>query len=109
MSNQQTLAARDSITLNAAGQLRNNGIIEAGVNADTTRNATGDVSLTAQSLGNSGSVIASRNLTANVAQTLSNQAGTLSSGQTATIKAETLDNQKQGQGAERHDAEHHRR
>ncbi|QEO77445.1 filamentous hemagglutinin N-terminal domain-containing protein [Pseudomonas brassicacearum] len=96
LSNQQTLAARDSITLNAAGQLRNNGIIEAGVNADTTRNATGDVSLTAQSLGNSGSVIASRNLTANVAQTLSNQAGTLSSGQTATIKAETLDNQNKG-------------
>ncbi len=96
LSNQQTLAARDSITLNAGGQLSNNGIIEAGVNADTTRNAAGDVSLTAQSLGNSGSVIASRNLTANVAQTLSNQGGTLSAGQAATVNAGTLDNQNKG-------------
>ena len=96
LNNQKTLAARDSITLNAGGQLTNNGIIEAGVKADNTRNATGDVSLTAQNLGNSGSVIASRNLTANVAQTLSNQGGTLSAGQTGTVKAATLDNQNKG-------------
>ncbi|WP_434572508.1 filamentous hemagglutinin N-terminal domain-containing protein [Pseudomonas sp. Z3-8] len=97
LSNQQTLAARDSITLNAGGQLSNSGIIEAGVNADTTRNASGDVSLTAQSLNNNGkSIVASRNLTANVTQTLNNQAGTLSAGQTATVKAGTLDNQNKG-------------
>jgi len=96
LNNQKTLAARDSITLNAGGQLTNNGIIEAGVKPDNTRNATGDVSLTAQNLGNSGSVIASRNLTANVAQTLSNQGGTLSAGQTGTVKAATLDNQNKG-------------
>ncbi|MGX9556252.1 two-partner secretion domain-containing protein [Pseudomonas sp. CFBP 5750] len=97
LSNQQTLAARDSITLNAGGQLSNNGIIEAGVNADNTRNATGDVSLTAQNLSNSGkNIIASRNLTANVTQTLNNQGGTLSAGQTATVKAGTLDNQNKG-------------
>ena len=97
LSNQQTLAARDSITLNAGGQLTNNGIIEAGVNADSTRNAVGDVSLTAQSLSNTGkSVVASRNLTANVAQTLSNQGGTLSGGQTTTVNAATLDNQSKG-------------
>ncbi|BBP59729.1 filamentous hemagglutinin N-terminal domain-containing protein [Pseudomonas sp. St316] len=96
LSNRQTLAARDSVTLNAGGQLTNNGIIEAGVKVDNTRNATGDVSLTAQNLGNSGSVIASRNLTTNVAQTLNNQGGTLSAGQTASIKAATLDNQNKG-------------
>ena len=97
LSNQQTLAARDSITLNAGGQLSNNGIIEAGVNADNTRNATGDVSVTAQSLNNNGkSIVASRNLTANVTQTLNNQGGTLSAGQTTTIKAGTLDNQNKG-------------
>ena len=97
LSNQQTLAARDSITLNAGGQLTNSGMIEAGVNADNTRNAAGDVSLTAQSLSNEGkSVVASRNLTANVTQTLSNQGGTLSGGQTTTVNAATLDNQNQG-------------
>ncbi|ROM71413.1 hypothetical protein BK653_05910 [Pseudomonas brassicacearum] len=97
LTNRQTLAARDSIVLNAGGQLSNSGIIEAGVNADTTRNTTGDVSVTAQNLNNNGkSVIASRNLTANVAQTLSNQGGTLSAGQTGTVRAGTLDNQNKG-------------
>ncbi|WP_223473007.1 MULTISPECIES: filamentous hemagglutinin N-terminal domain-containing protein [unclassified Pseudomonas] len=97
LTNQQTLAARDSITLSAGGQLSNNGIIEAGINADNTRNATGDVSLTAQNLSNNGkNIIASRNLTANVTQTLNNQGGTLSAGQTATVKAGTLDNQNKG-------------
>ncbi|QKJ34302.1 filamentous hemagglutinin N-terminal domain-containing protein [Pseudomonas sp. MPDS] len=97
LTNQKTLAARNSITLNAGGQLSNNGIIEAGVNADNSRNAAGDVSLTAQNLSNNGkSVIASRNLTANVAQTLKNQGGTLSAGQTGTVKAGTLDNQSKG-------------
>ncbi|WP_260955547.1 two-partner secretion domain-containing protein [Pseudomonas citri] len=93
----QSIAARDQISLNSGGQLTNSGIIEAGVNADNTRNATGDVSLTAQNLNNSGkSVIASRNLTATVAQTLNNQGGTLSAGQAATVKAGTLDNQNTG-------------
>ncbi|WP_123414700.1 hemagglutinin repeat-containing protein [Pseudomonas brassicacearum] len=97
LTNQQTLAARDGIVLNAGGQLSNNGIIEAGVNADNTRNATGDMSVTAQSLNNNGkSIIASRNLTANVAQTLSNQGGTLSAGQAGTVNAGILDNQNQG-------------
>ncbi|MEA1030553.1 filamentous hemagglutinin N-terminal domain-containing protein [Pseudomonas sp. N-137] len=97
LTNRKTLAARNSITLNAGGQLSNNGIIEAGVNADNSRNAAGDVSVTAQTLSNNGkSVIASRNLTANVAQTLNNQGGTLSAGQTGTVKAGTLDNQSKG-------------
>ncbi|MDO7895295.1 two-partner secretion domain-containing protein [Pseudomonas citrulli] len=96
LNNQRTLAARDSITLKADGQLTNSGIIEAGVNGDNTRNATGDVSLTAQNLSNSASVIASRNLTTSVAQTLNNQGGTLSAGQAGTLNAGTLDNQNKG-------------
>ncbi|SFH27432.1 filamentous hemagglutinin N-terminal domain-containing protein [Pseudomonas sp. NFACC45] len=97
LTNQKTLAARNTITLGAGGQLSNNGIIEAGVNADNSRNAAGDVSLTAQNLSNNGkSVIASRNLTANVTKTLNNQGGTLSAGQTGTVKAGTLDNQNKG-------------
>ncbi|WP_283190182.1 filamentous hemagglutinin N-terminal domain-containing protein [Pseudomonas sp. PMCC200344] len=97
LTNQQTLVARDNITLSAGGVLTNNGIIEAGVNADSSRNATGDVSLSAQNLNNTGkSVVASRNLTVNTSQTLSNQNGTLSAAQTANITAGTLDNQNNG-------------
>ncbi|RBC01515.1 filamentous hemagglutinin N-terminal domain-containing protein [Pseudomonas sp. MWU12-2115] len=97
LSNQQNLAARDSISLSAGGTLSNNGIIEAGVNADNSRNSAGDVNLSAQNLNNSGkSVIASRNLTATVAQTLSNQGGTLSAQQDTRLTATTLDNQNKG-------------
>ncbi|WP_283190188.1 hemagglutinin repeat-containing protein [Pseudomonas sp. PMCC200344] len=96
LSNQQTLAARDSIVLSAGGQLTNSGVIEAGVNADGSRNANGDVSLSAQNLNNTGkSLVASRTLTINTAQTLSNQGGTLS-GQSTHITAATLDNQNNG-------------
>jgi filamentous hemagglutinin len=97
LNNQQNLVARDSITLNSGGQLTNNGIIEAGVNVDNSRNANGDVSLSAQNLNNSGhSMIASRNLTVNTSQTLNNQGGTLSAGQSANLTAGTLDNQNKG-------------
>ncbi len=97
LTNQQTLAARNNITLSAGGQLTNNGVIESGVNADTSRNANGDVSLSAQNFNNTGkSVVASRNLTVNTSQTLSNQNGTLSAAQTANITAGTLDNQNNG-------------
>ncbi|WP_449122864.1 hemagglutinin repeat-containing protein [Pseudomonas sp. MPG01] len=96
LTNRQTLAARDSLTLSAGGQLTNAGAIEAGVNADGSRNASGDLSLTAQNLDNTGkSLTASRNLTINIAQTLNNQGGTLS-GQTAAISAGTLDNRNAG-------------
>ncbi|MCD4531661.1 hemagglutinin repeat-containing protein [Pseudomonas sp. C3-2018] len=93
---QQNIAARDQISLTSAGQLTNRGIIEAGVNADNTRNVTGDVSLIAQNLNNNGkSVIASRNLTATVAQTLNNQGGTIS-GAAAVVTVQTLDNRNTG-------------
>lgn len=53
LTNRQTLAARDSINLSAGGQLTNAGAIEAGVNADGSRNSHGDLSLSAQTLNNS--------------------------------------------------------
>ncbi len=96
LTNRQTLAARDSINLSASGQLTNAGVIEAGVNADGSRNANGDLSLSAQNLDNTGkSLTAGRNLTVSTAQTLSNQGGTLS-GQTTAITAGTLDNRNSG-------------
>ncbi|NWC87108.1 two-partner secretion domain-containing protein [Pseudomonas reactans] len=94
--NQQTLAAKDSITLDAAGRLTNNGIIEAGVNADNSRNAQGDVRLKAQSIDNTGkTVIASRDLSINTGE-LANQGGTLSAQRDAQLNASILDNQNQG-------------
>ncbi|MCO7627358.1 filamentous hemagglutinin N-terminal domain-containing protein [Pseudomonas fluorescens] len=96
LTNRQTLAARDSITLSAGGQLTNGGVIEAGVNADGGRNGNGDLNLSAQSLDNTGkNLVASRSLTVSTAQTLSNQGGTLS-GQSTTISTGTLDNRNAG-------------
>ncbi|WP_347904658.1 filamentous hemagglutinin N-terminal domain-containing protein [Pseudomonas purpurea] len=96
VTNHNTLAARDSITLSSGGQLTNNGVIEAGVNADTSRNASGDVSLDTQNLSNRNSVLASRNLTVNTAQTLDNQGGTLSAQEHLNLTAATLNNQNKG-------------
>ncbi|WP_273828685.1 two-partner secretion domain-containing protein [Pseudomonas sp. SBT1-2] len=97
LNNQKNLAARDSISLSAGGQLSNSGIIEAGVNADNSRNAGGDLTVNAQTLNNNGnSLVASRNLTVTTAQALNNQGGTLSAKQSANIRAGTLDNQNKG-------------
>jgi len=97
LSSQKTLAARDSIQLDSGGQLSNQGIIEAGVNADNSRNANGDISLNARDLDNRGkSIVASRDLTLNTAQTLNNQGGTLSGQRQVTVSAGALDNSRQG-------------
>ncbi|MCU1719275.1 filamentous hemagglutinin N-terminal domain-containing protein [Pseudomonas sp. 5P_3.1_Bac2] len=91
LTNQKSIAARDSISLSSQGQLLNQGIIEAGVNADDSRNSTADVSLNAAHLVNQQSVVASRNLSVNASQTLNNQGGTLS-GKNSQINAQQLDN-----------------
>ncbi|NWA10902.1 filamentous hemagglutinin N-terminal domain-containing protein, partial [Pseudomonas gingeri] len=63
LTSQNNLVAKDRITLSSGGQLSNNGIIEAGVNLDNTRNSEGDVSVTAQNLTNAATtLIASRDL-----------------------------------------------
>ncbi|KPA99647.1 filamentous hemagglutinin N-terminal domain-containing protein [Pseudomonas asplenii] len=97
LTSQNNLVAKDRITLNSGGQLTNNGIIEAGVNADNSRNTEGDVEVTAQNFSNSGkSVIASRDLKVTATQTLGNQGGTLSGQRQTTVTAGTLDNQNRG-------------
>jgi filamentous hemagglutinin len=96
LSNGKNLAARDSITLDSGARLSNSGVIEAGVNADNSSNASGDARLTAQTLDNTGNtIIASRDLTLNAAA-LVNQHGTLSAGRQAQISAEQVDNTNQG-------------
>lgn len=97
LKNHKILAARDSITLASNGRLTNNGIIEAGVNADNTRNAGGDVTLDSQHLTNTGSVIANRTLTATVAQSVDNKGGTVSARQALNITAGSVDNRNKGQ------------
>uniref|UniRef100_UPI000378610E two-partner secretion domain-containing protein n=1 Tax=Pseudomonas psychrophila TaxID=122355 RepID=UPI000378610E len=93
LNTRKNLAARDSIQLSSGGLLTNHGIIEAGVNADNTRTAAGDVSLSAQTFNNMGnSVVASRNLNINAAHALNNQGGNLSAIQAANISAGTLNN-----------------
>ncbi|NBF07061.1 hemagglutinin repeat-containing protein [Pseudomonas sp. Fl4BN1] len=97
LNNHSTLAAANSVNLSSSGQLNNHGIIEAGVNFDNSRNPNGDVTLSAQTLNNSGkSVVASRDLTVTAKQTLNNQGGTLSGQRQVTVSAGTLDNQNKG-------------
>lgn len=92
LSNSQSLAAGQRVALSAA-QVSNSGIVEAGVNPDNSRNAQGDVAITAQNLRNSGSVVASRNLEANASGTLDNQGGAFKGADTHLIAA-TLDNRQ---------------
>lgn len=92
LTNRQTFAARDSVVLSAGGQLTNAGAIEAGVNADGSRNNSGDLSLSAQAINNSGKdLTASRNLTVNATQILNNQSGTLSA-QNISVSGGMLNN-----------------
>ncbi|WP_205903469.1 filamentous hemagglutinin N-terminal domain-containing protein [Pseudomonas viridiflava] len=96
LTTRQNVAARDALTLSAGGQLRNSAVIEAGVNADNSRNASGDVTLSANSLTNSGSITASRALQATVTQTLSNQGATLNGQASAWVAAGVIDNRHSG-------------
>ncbi|WP_285360132.1 filamentous hemagglutinin N-terminal domain-containing protein [Pseudomonas sp. fls2-241-TYG-175] len=96
LTTRQNVAARDALTLSAGGQLRNSAVIEAGVNADNSRNASGDVTLSANSLTNSGSITASRALQATVTQTLNNQGATLNGQARAWVAAGVIDNRQSG-------------
>lgn len=92
LNNSQSLAAGQRVALSAA-QVSNSGIVEAGVNPDNSRNAQGDVAITAQNLRNSGSAIASRNLEVNASGTLDNQGGALKGADTR-VTAANLDNRQ---------------
>ncbi|WP_342652884.1 filamentous hemagglutinin N-terminal domain-containing protein [Pseudomonas sp. F3-2] len=91
---QQNIAARDRINLSSNGQLTNNAIVEAGVNADDSRNARGDVALSAQNLRNNGTVIASRDLSAKTSQSLDNSGRQITAGGNLALNVQgTLNNQ----------------
>ncbi|OQR33010.1 hypothetical protein BWR15_16290 [Pseudomonas sp. T] len=92
LSNQGQLAAGSRVQLSAA-QISNGGIVEAGVNPDSSRNALGDVAIATQTLRNSGSVVASRNLEATVSGTLDNAPGASLRAGNTTINTPTLNNQ----------------
>ncbi|QQN29608.1 two-partner secretion domain-containing protein [Pseudomonas syringae group genomosp. 3] len=92
----QNVAARDALTLSAGGQLNNSAVIEAGVNADNSRNGSGDVTLSANGLSNSGSITASRALQATVTQVLNNQGATLNGQASTRIAAAAIDNRQSG-------------
>ncbi|MHA6159948.1 two-partner secretion domain-containing protein [Pseudomonas sichuanensis] len=85
----QSLAARQHVTVGGA-QVRNQGVIEAGVEADKRRNDSADLTLTSTGLVNSGQIVASRDLTVKVSDTLVNSGGL--KGQRQTVVADTLDN-----------------
>jgi filamentous hemagglutinin len=70
--NRQSLATRNRIDINA-GKLSNSGVIAAGIEADNSRNTTGDLSITSPSVTNSGSLEASRSLSIRASKDLTNQ------------------------------------
>ena len=90
--NHQSFAARDSVHLTSGGKLTNNGVIEAGVSPDNSRNANGDLSINSDSVSNSGSVLASRSLNVTAAGVLDNQNGIIQA-QNVTLSAARLVNQ----------------
>ncbi|WP_152227734.1 DUF637 domain-containing protein [Pseudomonas sp. SCB32] len=90
LSNSGQLAAGSRVQLQGA-QVSNNGIVEAGVNSDNSRNTQGDVAINSQTLRNSGSVVASRNLDVNASGSLDNQGGSLR-GSNTTLGAGSLSN-----------------
>ncbi|NBF10566.1 hemagglutinin repeat-containing protein [Pseudomonas sp. Fl4BN1] len=89
---QTSLAARDRVRVVDAAQVVNYGIIEAGVNADNSRNDHGEVKLTGNNLENQGSVLASRSLELEAREALSNQNGVIQ-GPKVQINAARLVNQ----------------
>ncbi|WP_152223090.1 filamentous hemagglutinin N-terminal domain-containing protein [Pseudomonas sp. SCB32] len=90
LSNSGQLAAGSRVQLQGA-QVSNNGIVEAGVNSDNSRNTQGDVAINSQTLRNSGSVVASRNLDISASGALDNPVGSLR-GANTTLSATTLNN-----------------
>ncbi|BDU09884.1 hypothetical protein PRtIB026_A33380 [Pseudomonas sp. RtIB026] len=97
LTSRQAITAGNQINLQATGTLTNLGVIEAGVSADGSRNAQGDVSIASGQLVNSGkSIVASRDLDLAVQGQLDNRSGTLSAGQDSRITSAALDNSAQG-------------
>ncbi|OCT28970.1 two-partner secretion domain-containing protein [Pseudomonas putida] len=95
--NRQALTAGAKLQVQAAGTLSNLGVIESGVNTDGSRNNQGDIDLAAGALVNTGkSIVASRDLSADIRGSLDNRDGTLSAAQDLRSHVGVLDNSAQG-------------
>ncbi|WP_153772370.1 filamentous hemagglutinin N-terminal domain-containing protein [Pseudomonas sp. MNR3A] len=95
--NRQALTAGGKLQVQAAGTLSNLGVIESGVNTDGSRNTQGDIDLAAGALVNTGkSIVASRDLNADIRGSLDNRGGTLSAAQDLRSHVGVLDNSAQG-------------
>lgn len=86
----ESLAAAQQLTVKG-GELRNQGVVEAGVRADGSLNNTATLSLQTNTVTNPGTITSHGSLNSDV-QTLDNRAGKLLSANDATLKAETLEN-----------------
>lgn len=93
LTNRQSLAAAGDIVLSGQ-QLDNQGIVEAGVNPDNSRNGGANLMVSGQNLRNSGTLLANRDLQVHSMQSLDNQGGTLSGGAALRIDAGQLNNQQ---------------
>uniref|UniRef100_UPI0028A6AEBB two-partner secretion domain-containing protein n=1 Tax=Pseudomonas sp. TaxID=306 RepID=UPI0028A6AEBB len=89
-SNQKSLATRQTLDVKAA-TVSNAGTLAAGIEADNSRNASGDVTLHGATVRNSGSVEASRTLSVNASNAIDNT-GVLQARDTRLSSA-TLNNQ----------------
>lgn len=93
LTNRQSLAAAGDIVLSGQ-QLDNQGIVEAGVNPDNSRNGGANLMVSGQNVRNSGTLLANRDLQVHSMQSLDNQGGTLSGGAALRIDAGQLNNQQ---------------
>ncbi|MFK3774467.1 DUF637 domain-containing protein [Pseudomonas sp. NPDC089406] len=91
--NHKSIAAGGTVMLASNGSLNNLGLVEAGVNADNSRNLEGDIQLQAKDLRNSGQVVATRTLSASAGQQLDNRDGKLV-GKQVSVTARQVDNRR---------------
>ncbi|WP_285404451.1 hemagglutinin repeat-containing protein, partial [Pseudomonas sp. MEJ086] len=92
--NRGSLAARDRVALTGGARLLNEGHVEAGVNADDSRNRAGNVALAGERIRNAGSVVASHDLRVAAEGLLDNRDGQLLAEGNARIDSTQLDNHK---------------
>ncbi|KKN93989.1 hypothetical protein LCGC14_0192530 [marine sediment metagenome] len=89
--NQQSLAAAGNITVEGQ-QIINQGVIDAGIKSDNSRNAEAGLSLTGQTVSNSGTLIATRELSVQADELINSETGLIASLGNITLEASRVDN-----------------
>ncbi|QRY80489.1 filamentous hemagglutinin N-terminal domain-containing protein [Pseudomonas sp. PDNC002] len=92
LRNAQSLAAGTSITLQAA-EVSNQGTVESGVSLDGSRNGQGDLTVHADTLRNSGALVAGRKAEIAVRATADNRGGVVSAAE-LQVRADHVDNRQ---------------